>query len=51
MALVSLNPARAAGLHDRGQIALGLRADLLRVREVDGHPVVRAVMVNGRRVA
>jgi alpha-D-ribose 1-methylphosphonate 5-triphosphate diphosphatase len=49
--LVSLNPARAAGLDDRGEIAAGLRADLVRVRIVDGEPVVRGVWRNGERVA
>ena len=47
----SLNPARAAGLDDRGEIAAGKRADLIRVRLVDGHPVVRTVYSAGRRVA
>ncbi|MDT7838973.1 amidohydrolase family protein [Aquabacterium sp. OR-4] len=31
----SRGPAQAAGLHDRGEIAPGLRADLVCVREVD----------------
>jgi alpha-D-ribose 1-methylphosphonate 5-triphosphate diphosphatase len=51
MALVSRRPARAAGLADRGEIAPGLRADLLRVALVAGQPVVREVLVEGRRVA
>ncbi len=49
--VVSRAPARACGFDDRGEIANGLRADLVRVREVDGHPVVRAVWSAGRRVA
>jgi alpha-D-ribose 1-methylphosphonate 5-triphosphate diphosphatase len=49
--VVSRGPAEAAGLHDRGEIAVGLRGDLLRVREVEAHPVVREVFVGGRRVA
>jgi alpha-D-ribose 1-methylphosphonate 5-triphosphate diphosphatase len=28
-ALVAATPARACGLHDRGEIAVGLRADLI----------------------
>jgi alpha-D-ribose 1-methylphosphonate 5-triphosphate diphosphatase len=48
--LVTLNPARAAGLEDRGSIAPGKRADLLQVRLADGIPVVRRVWREGRRV-
>jgi alpha-D-ribose 1-methylphosphonate 5-triphosphate diphosphatase len=36
--LVSLNPARAMGLADRGRIAPGLRADLLLMDWPDGQP-------------
>jgi alpha-D-ribose 1-methylphosphonate 5-triphosphate diphosphatase len=51
MQVVSRGPAEAAGLHDRGRIEAGLRGDLVRVRELDGHPVVRAAFVAGERVA
>jgi alpha-D-ribose 1-methylphosphonate 5-triphosphate diphosphatase len=47
---VTLSPARATGLTDRGQIAAGLRADLARVRVVCDLPVVREVYCGGRRV-
>jgi alpha-D-ribose 1-methylphosphonate 5-triphosphate diphosphatase len=47
---VTLNPAKAAGLDDRGQIAAGKRADLVRVSSVDGEPIVREVYRGGRRV-
>ncbi|MDM7942210.1 MAG: alpha-D-ribose 1-methylphosphonate 5-triphosphate diphosphatase [Hydrogenophaga sp.] len=55
VAMVSLNPARATGLHDRGALQPGLRADLIQVRLVDlpdgsQHGVVRAVWREGRRV-
>lgn len=55
VATVSRNPARAVGLLDRGELAVGLRADLVQVRTVevaDGHhhAVVRAVWREGRRV-
>lgn len=55
VATVSRNPARSVGLNDRGEIAIGLRADLVQVRVVevaDGHhhAVVRAVWREGRRV-
>src|SRR3546814_12228886 len=49
--MASLNAARAAGLDDRGEIAPGKRADLIRVRLVDGQPVVRTVYAAGPRVA
>jgi alpha-D-ribose 1-methylphosphonate 5-triphosphate diphosphatase len=50
VATVTRNPARSAGLADRGEIAPGLRADLLRVRRVNGHPVVLSVWRGGVRV-
>lgn len=49
--LVTANPAKAVGLSDRGRIAVGLRADLVRVRRPAGIPVVRSVWREGRRVA
>ncbi len=51
IALVSAHPARMAGLSDRGEIAPGLRADLVRVRVHAGLPVVRQVWRAGERVA
>ena len=55
-AMVTRRPAVALGLHDRGRIAKGLRADLVQIRPVvmsDGcvRPLVRAVWREGRRVA
>jgi alpha-D-ribose 1-methylphosphonate 5-triphosphate diphosphatase len=50
-ACVSGAPARAAGLLDRGRIEPGLRADLVRVGEVAGHPLLRGVWSGGARVA
>ncbi len=49
VAAVSANPARAVGLHDRGELAAGKRADLLRVRLVEAQPCVEAVWVAGER--
>ncbi len=49
-ATVTANPAAAAGLADRGRLAPGLRADLVRIAEPGGHPVVRATWVRGIRV-
>mgnify|MGYP005849679805 CR=1 FL=1 len=51
LALVSANPARAAGLADRGSVAPGLRADLIRVRRIAGRTHLREAWVAGRRVA
>ncbi|MGV8951545.1 MAG: alpha-D-ribose 1-methylphosphonate 5-triphosphate diphosphatase [Cypionkella sp.] len=51
LALVTGNPARAAGLDDRGEIAIGKRADLVRVQMIRGAPVVRAVWRQGKRVS
>ncbi len=51
VALASSGPARACGLDDRGEIALGLRGDLVRVVQVGGVPAVREVWRGGRRVA
>lgn len=48
--LATLNPARAVGLDDRGEIAAGKRADLVRVRLLGDAPMVRAVWREGERV-
>lgn len=50
MRMVSLAPARAAGLSDRGEIAPGLRADLVQARRQDGLPVVQQVWRQAKRV-
>jgi alpha-D-ribose 1-methylphosphonate 5-triphosphate diphosphatase len=50
VALVTANPARMAGLDDRGALAPGLRADIVRLRLHDGQPVVRSVWREGERV-
>ena len=49
IAAVSLAPAQAAGLGDRGEIRVGLRADLLQASDRHGQPVVRQVWRQGRR--
>jgi alpha-D-ribose 1-methylphosphonate 5-triphosphate diphosphatase len=51
IAMVTATPARAVSLNDRGRIATGLRADLVRVFRDHGVPVTRAVWREGRRVA
>lgn len=50
IATVTANPAAMLSLSDRGRLAPGLRADLLRVRVVDGLPVVRGVWSRGERL-
>jgi alpha-D-ribose 1-methylphosphonate 5-triphosphate diphosphatase len=50
VAMVSGSIARAVGLDDRGEIAPGKRADLLRVREMNGVPVVVGVWRQGMRL-
>jgi len=51
VAKVTATPADMLGFADRGRIAPGFRADLLRVRLVEGEPVIRGIWVNGNRVA
>ncbi|MFD2251849.1 alpha-D-ribose 1-methylphosphonate 5-triphosphate diphosphatase [Pseudochelatococcus lubricantis] len=51
LATVTANPARAAGLADRGTLEAGLRADIVRAHISGDVPVVREVWREGRRVA
>ena len=47
--LVSLNPARACGLNDRGSLDIGKRADVVIVSAGSGElPMVRMTIVGGR---
>jgi alpha-D-ribose 1-methylphosphonate 5-triphosphate diphosphatase len=48
---VTKTPAEAIGLADRGEIAVGKRADLIRVHVARDIPVVRSVWREGHRVA
>ncbi|HEY4985732.1 MAG TPA: alpha-D-ribose 1-methylphosphonate 5-triphosphate diphosphatase [Bradyrhizobium sp.] len=48
---VTKTPAEAVGLADRGEIAPGKRADLIRVHVAHQVPVVRSVWREGQRVA
>lgn len=50
VARASRNTARALGLDDRGEISIGKRADLIRVRPTAETPVVSAVWRGGRQV-
>jgi alpha-D-ribose 1-methylphosphonate 5-triphosphate diphosphatase len=51
VATVTLNPARAVGLEDRGEIAIGLRGDLVRFRKTKRAPVIRDVWRGGKKIA
>jgi len=48
IAFVTRNPARAAGLHDRGEIAPGKRADLVAVQRIGNLPQPGQVWSRGR---
>ncbi|RYE55819.1 MAG: alpha-D-ribose 1-methylphosphonate 5-triphosphate diphosphatase, partial [Hyphomicrobiales bacterium] len=47
---VTSAPAKATGLFDRGEIAVGKRADVIRVHVARDIPVVRSVWREGQRV-
>jgi alpha-D-ribose 1-methylphosphonate 5-triphosphate diphosphatase len=49
--LVTYNPATALGLNDRGQIAVGKRADCIAVRQQGHYPQLQATWVGGKLVA
>ncbi|WP_124110846.1 alpha-D-ribose 1-methylphosphonate 5-triphosphate diphosphatase [Palleronia sp. THAF1] len=51
IATVTRNPARAAGLNDRGALEVGQRGDVLRVRQAGDTPLLRGVWSLGDRVA
>ncbi len=51
IALITDRPARMGHLPDRGRLEPGLRADLVRVRLHERHPIVRAVWRQGERVS
>lgn len=46
---ITRNPARAIGLTDRGELAPGLRADMIRVRMSGDMPIVRGAWHQGQR--
>jgi alpha-D-ribose 1-methylphosphonate 5-triphosphate diphosphatase len=48
--LITRNPARVAGLEDRGVLEEGKRADLIRVREHQRTPIIQGVWREGRQI-
>jgi len=50
MNTVTRNPAISANLTDRGEIAIGKRADIVQMRVIDELPVVGHVYAQGQRV-
>jgi alpha-D-ribose 1-methylphosphonate 5-triphosphate diphosphatase len=50
MKLITLNPARVAGLEDRGELGEGKRADLIQVRDHGGMPIIRGVWRKGENI-
>ena len=48
--LASTNPARLMGLEDRGEVAVGKRADLILFTIEDGEMIIQKTMVAGKVV-
>ncbi|SFH21994.1 alpha-D-ribose 1-methylphosphonate 5-triphosphate diphosphatase [Sulfitobacter dubius] len=51
LATVTRTPAHHVGLTDRGEIALGMRADLIEFEVMKDAPILRSVYAMGKRVA
>jgi alpha-D-ribose 1-methylphosphonate 5-triphosphate diphosphatase len=51
IAAATRNPARAVGLDDRGEIAIGLRADVVRFHATKKAPIIRDVWRGGKKIA
>jgi alpha-D-ribose 1-methylphosphonate 5-triphosphate diphosphatase len=47
---VSMNPSRAIGLLDRGEIGIGKRADLIRVKYSANMPIVAETYCRGNKI-
>ncbi|MEM1288315.1 MAG: alpha-D-ribose 1-methylphosphonate 5-triphosphate diphosphatase [Pseudomonadota bacterium] len=50
MQTVTAAPAKATQLDDRGELAIGLRADLVRFKNEEGVPLIHGVWSQGRQV-
>ena len=51
LATVTRTPAHHVGLTDRGEIAVGMRADLIEFEVMKDAPILRSVIAMGKRVA
>lgn len=51
IATITAKPAAAMGMVDRGMIAVGKRADLVRARRTQGAPIIKAVWREGGQIA
>ena len=51
IAMVTAGPANMVGMDDRGEIAVGKRADLVRVQSYEHVPAIKGVWRGGRQVA
>lgn len=51
IATVTRNPAQQVGFEDRGEIAMGKRADLVRYHSDEGIPCIVEVWQQGQRIA
>ena len=51
MKMVTVTPAQVVGLDDRGRLARGQRADILRFGLEESQPIIRGVWSAGRQVA
>ena len=50
IATVTRNPAQAARLYDRGVLNVGMRGDVLRVRQTEAAPLLRGVWSQGTKI-
>jgi alpha-D-ribose 1-methylphosphonate 5-triphosphate diphosphatase len=50
VATVTVAPAKATGLDDRGRLSVGARGDVIRVRKIGSTGAVRGVWVQGARI-
>lgn len=50
VATVTCNPAQAARLDDRGVLQVGMRGDVLRVRQAGATPLLRGVWSQGQKI-